>query len=172
MLNSHIATADVSLALKNFLSTAIFDTPKCFPASPKSLMLNLWGQRHVCWSAATLAGPRSHHRTYSADSSPSALPGHSLLVFQSLDWLHVQPLDIKLGFGTESSISHLYRSLKASGPRVVLRFCGPACLSRNGLSLSSTSGPNLNPGIDWMFVSPQIHIPKLSLQCDGIWVEL
>ena len=40
------------------------------------------------------------------------------------------------------------------------RFCGPACLSRNTHSPSSTAGPNLNPGCVPLFLGGPVSVSK------------
>lgn len=51
---------------------------------------------------------------------------------------------LNLGLGLSSfNISPLSFSKVTPTPEWSSRFCGPACLSRNGLSPSSTSGPGI-----------------------------
>ena len=144
MLNSHRITAGVSW-LEPPLSEQLWHRQmlSCVPQIPHAKPL-----RPADMPADTrrpAAWPRSHHGNCSADCSPPALPGYGLLAFQSLIGFLCNLWTLNLGLVLSlSSIPPLLFS-EGTPPGWFSKFCGPACISRNGHSPSRAAGPNLNP---------------------------
>ena len=144
MLNSHRTTAGVSWLKPPLQSN--FDTPKCFPVSPKSLMLNLWGQL-TC--LLILSGQLHDTDCITGIALQTTLLQSRLATafWHFNPWIGFLCNLWTLNLGWVWSLSSIPPLLFSEGthPGWFSKFCGPACLSRNGHSLSRAAGPNLNP---------------------------
>ena len=144
MLNSHRTTAGVSWLEPPLQSN--FDTPKCFPVSPKSLMLNLWGQL-TC--LLILSGQLHDPDCITGIALQTALlqPCLATAFWHFNPWIGFLCNLWTLNLGWVWSLSSIPPLLFSEGtpPGWFSKFCGQACLSRNGHSPSRAAEPNLNP---------------------------